>query len=102
MRWLVIGMMAFLAGSCKSLTTVTIDPLPAQAQRRQLIEGEGTRWSILLIPVASTDFVQETKQALMGQCRGGRVEGVMTKMDQTSYVLASVTTVTMRGFCVRS
>lgn len=98
MSLVVLGLMVGLTG-CSHLASVSTTTVPAD--RSKAVEVEAERLMIFLVNF-DNDYVNTLTEGLAAKCPNGRVEGVLTKMENVTYfpLIAHSVKVTARGYCV--
>lgn len=99
MGLMMLGLAVGLTG-CSHLASVSTTTVPKD--RSKPVEVEADRLMIFLVNF-DNDYVDGLTQKLAAQCPGGRVEGVLTKMENVTYfpLIAHSVKVTARGYCVQ-
>lgn len=87
-----------MVSACASLQSVSFSEMPAQ--RDHQVTAEASKFMFLFVSF-SNSFVDSLPLELQEQCKGGSVQGVMTKHENYSYVLFNRTRVTAKGYCIR-
>jgi hypothetical protein len=100
MKKLLITLSSFIAISllsgCVSLNSVSLTQLPEE--RKNLVTASAS--DILFLGFTTqNDFVNEAVENLKAKCRGGRLTGILTKHQTTSYVLVFKREVIASGYC---
>lgn len=90
----------FALSGCMTVASISTGQIPIQAERRHKIRASDSTPIILGIPFGST-FVNQAREDFMAKCRGGAIEGVLTKFQSTNYPFVAVVEVTMEGYCVK-
>ena len=83
--------------ACTSLESVSVTQIPGDRSRPVHAEVDNTA---LFGIHFDNDFVDEITPQLLAQCPRGRLTGILTKQESTSYFLVSTRTVTASGYCV--
>jgi hypothetical protein len=99
LRFLLFSVPIFapaLAG-CTSLESVSVTQIPGDRSRPVHAEVDNTA---LFGIHFDNDFVEKLTPDLMAQCPHGRLTGILTKQETTSYFFVSTRTVTASGYCV--
>lgn len=98
---LALTLAAALSGACTTVTSISVSQIPEAGQRKHVVRSEGSRPIILLIPFGS-GFVEDARKDLLSQCPDGKIEGVLSKHEDTNYFLGlvQVSSLKMRGYCV--
>ena len=94
LMWLVLQ-------GCVTVEAVSVSQIPAEKDRHHRIAASARRPVIFSIPFG-TSYVEEARGQLMDKCRGGAIEGVVSKFQSTEYFLGFVGTreVIMSGYCL--
>ena len=98
MRYFLISCLALTLSSCVSLKSVSLTQIPKTRKNR--VKAEASKLIFLALNF-NNDFVEEVPQKLKEKCRKGKVTGILTKDEVTSYFLFFKRTVTAQGYCVR-
>ena len=88
-----------LATGCTSLQTVSVTQVPPQAQRNRPIKVEESNTAFLGIHF-DNEFVDQIPTRLGEQCPGGKVTGILTKYENTWYVIIQTREVVVTAYCV--
>ncbi len=101
LKSLIFGFTVALCSSCASLQSVSLTQLPKKKKR--VVSAQVDRWVILGL-VFDNDFVDPMVDDLRSQCRGGQVQGILTKDEAYNYFLWLVykRKVTAKGYCVKA
>jgi hypothetical protein len=85
-----------LLSGCVSLDSVSLTQLPEG--RDHLVTASAS--DILFLGFTTqNDFVDEAVESLKSKCRGGKLTGILTKHQTTSYVLVFKREVIASGYC---
>jgi hypothetical protein len=85
-----------LLSGCVSLDSVSLTQLPED--RDNLVSASAS--DILFLGFTTqNDFVDEAIESLKAKCRGGKLTGILTKHQTTSYVLVFKREVIASGYC---
>ncbi len=100
MKKFFIVLSSFVAASlltgCVSLNSVSLTQLPEE--RDNLVTASAS--DILFLGFTTqNDFVDEAVESLKAKCRGGKLTGILTKHQTTSYVLVFKREVVASGYC---
>jgi hypothetical protein len=100
MKKLLITLSSFIAISvlsgCVSLNSVSLTQLPEE--RDNLVTASAS--DILFLGFTTqNDFVDEAVENLKAECRDGKLTGILTKHQTTSYVLVFKREVIASGYC---
>jgi hypothetical protein len=92
-------LLAALGASCTHLASVSVTSIPAN--RGQHVSAERYKFLFLLLNF-NNDFVQEMERDLAAKCPKGKVEGIVTKLENITYfpIIAHAYNVTADGYCV--
>jgi hypothetical protein len=99
MNKIFLGCVLLMSTACASLQSVSFTEMPAQ--RNHQVSAEVSKFMFLFLSF-DNDFVNSLPQELEAECRGGSVEGIMTKHESYSYILFHRIVVKARGYCVKS
>ena len=93
------SVLASMLGGCVHLHSVSTTSVPAD--RSKPVEVETSRFIFLLLNF-DNDYVNDLTRDLAKKCPGGKVQGVLTKLEGVTYfpVFAHGVRVTVRGYCV--
>jgi len=83
--------------ACTSLASVSVTQIPADRSRP--VSAEVSNTAFLGIHF-DNDFVDELTPELLRECPHGRLTGILTKHQNTSYVIVSTRKVIATGYCV--
>jgi hypothetical protein len=89
---LFIGMLS----SCVSLQTVSLTEIPEK--RTKKISAVVSKMVFLHFNF-DNDFVDNISQQLRDQCEGGKVSGILTRHEVTSYLIVFKHQVSASGYC---
>ena len=95
----VLSVLSLLAmTSCVHLNSVSLTQIPEK--RTGKVEAATEKWIIFLMNF-DNDYVDKLNEDLKDKCRGGKIQGLLTKDETTDYFLALVMKrrVTATGFC---
>jgi len=81
---------------CVSLNSVSLTQLPKE--RDHLVSATASD-IVFLGFTTQNDFVDEAIKSLKAQCRGGKINGILTKHQTTAYVLVFKREVIASGYC---
>ncbi len=85
-----------LLPGCVSLNSVSLTQVPEQ--RDNLVTASAS--DILFLGFTTqNDFVNEAVENLKEKCRGGKLTGILTKHQTTSYILVFKREVIASGYC---
>ena len=87
----------FLSG-CVSLRGVSVTQIPSK--RKSVVTAKVERFIIMAFNF-DNDYIDTLSQQLRDKCRGGKIQGIMTKDESTSYIFAHKRTVTAKGDCIK-
>lgn len=100
MKKLFVIFTAFVATSllsgCVSLNSVSLTQLPENRERMVTASASDI---LFLGFTTQNDFVNEAVENLKSKCRGGKLTGILTKHQTTSYVLVFKREVIASGYC---
>ncbi len=87
--------------ACITVESISINQIPAKAQRRNKVYAESWSPIIIGIPFGSA-FVDEARADLLNKCRG-KLEGVLKKLQHQNYFLGLYITqnVILEGYCTQ-
>ena len=86
-----------LTTACTSLQSVSVTQIPSDRSRP--VRAEVSNTALFGIHF-DNDFVDELTPDLVKQCPRGRVTGILTKHENTSYVIVATRRVIATGYCV--
>jgi hypothetical protein len=86
-----------VAPACTHLQSVSVTQIPADRSRP--VRAEVNNPALFGIHFDNS-FVEDLTPQLMAQCPHGRLTGLLTKYENTTYVLVSTRTVITTGYCV--
>jgi hypothetical protein len=81
---------------CVSLNSVSLTQMPEK--RDHLVTANASDYLFLGF-TTQNDFVDEAIEDLKAQCRDGKLTGILTKHQTTSYVLVFKREVIASGYC---
>ncbi|KZZ45130.1 MAG: hypothetical protein MK185_14145 [Saccharospirillaceae bacterium] len=81
---------------CVSLNSVSLTQVPQE--RANQVTASADHWAILGIAF-DNDFVDEAINDLRNQCQGGKLDGVLTKFQNTVYFLVVKREVVATAYC---
>ena len=86
--------------SCKTVMSISINQIPAEAGRKNRIVASASNPIILLFPFGSS-YPDRARQDFLDQCPKGTVEGVVSKHQRTEYLslLFMIDEVILEGYC---
>jgi predicted small secreted protein len=100
MKKLLLVISSFIAVSvlsgCVSLNSVSLTQVPEK--RDHLVTANASDYLFLGF-TTQNDFVDEAIENLKAQCRDGKLTGILTKHQTTSYVLVFKREVIASGYC---
>ena len=88
---------AVALSACTSLQSVSVTQIPSDRSRP--VHAEVTNSAFLGIHF-DNDFVDDLAPELMRQCPRGRLTGILTKHENTTYVIVSTRKVVATAYCV--
>jgi hypothetical protein len=94
----ILGLLGALTG-CTHMASISTTSIPAQRGK----QVSANAYNFLFFQVNfSNDYVNALTRDLAEQCPGGRVEGVLTKMENITYfpLVAHAVEITATGYCV--
>lgn len=83
--------------ACTSLQSVSVTQIPANRSKPVRAEVDNTA---LFGIHFDNDFVDELTDQLMQQCPHGKITGILTKHENTTYVIVQTRRVIATGYCV--
>jgi hypothetical protein len=83
--------------ACTSLHSVSVTQIPRD--RSKPVHAEESNTAFLGLHF-DNDFIDPLRLELEKQCPGGKVTGIVTKHESTSYFIVSTRRVEANGFCV--
>jgi len=95
-RIFVFLLLSVALTGCVSLNSVSLTQVPAE--RTNEVRASADHWAILGIAF-DNDFVDEAVNDLRTQCQGGKLEGVLTKFQNTVYFLVVKREVIATAYC---
>lgn len=95
-RYCYLLLTAFILTGCVGLNSVSMTQVPQN--KGQLIEADAHDW-VFLNFTTQNDFVEVAINKLKQQCEGGKISGVLTKHQTTSYLLVFKREVVVNGYC---
>ena len=101
MQRLLIALSLMLTGACTTVSSVSVNQIPVQANRQNPIKAKGSSPIILFIPFG-TGFVDEARQDFVSKCARGNIEGTLSKFEVVNYFfsIVAVQRVEFEGYCV--
>lgn len=99
MRLLSMLMLTFCLTGCAALHSVSITEIPQNRNRR--VEAEVSKFIFLAFNF-DNDYIAEILDKLKRQCKGGKVEGILTKDESYNYFLAHKRVIKANGYCIRT
>lgn len=88
--------LSFSMVGCVSLNSVSLTQIPKE--RKHQVTASSDHWAILGL-AADNDFVDEAVMELKSKCEGGKLEGVLTKFQNTVYFLVVQREVIATAYC---
>ena len=85
--------------ACASVSSVSLTPIPPQAERNQPVEVTVSKFIFLAFNF-NNDYLDEIVPKLREKCPNGKITGILTKHAIYSYVLAHTVEIHAKGFCV--
>ena len=98
MRVLLLSLALLTSGACASLQSVSFTEMPVQ--RNHQVSADVSKTMFLLFSF-NNDFLDELQQKLQDECKGGSVEGIMTKHENYNYFIINRMVVKASGYCVK-
>lgn len=86
-----------LVPACTSLQSVSLTQIPAD--RTRPVKAEVSNSALFGIHFTNS-FVDELTESLRRQCPNGRLTGLLTKQENTSYFVIATRHVVSTGYCV--
>lgn len=96
MKQLLLALVMLNLVACVSLNSVSLTQIPQD--RSKQITAQSDSWTLLGIAF-NNDFVDEVTLKLRSQCPDGKVQGVLTKHQNTLYFLAMKREVIATAYC---
>lgn len=96
MKLLLSIVVAAVLSGCVSLSSVSLTQIPKA--RKKIVTAEASR-TIFLGFNFDNDYVDRLAEQLRNKCPGGKVSGILTKYETTSYFIVFKKTITARGYC---
>ena len=100
MKKLCVFLISFIAigllSGCVSLDSVSLTQLPENRDRLVTASASDV---VFLGFTTQNDFVDEAVENLKSKCREGKLTGILTKHQTTSYVLVFKREVIASGYC---
>jgi hypothetical protein len=93
----VLVVLASSLCACTSLQSVSVTQIPANRSKPVRAEVDNTA---LLGIHFDNDFVDDLTAELMQQCPHGKITGILTKQENTTYVIVQTRRVIASGWCV--
>ncbi len=98
MSRIVILVIAVALSGCVSLSSVALTQIPKE--RENMVFASNSE--LLFLGIAfDNDFVNVVTDDLRKQCPDGKVQGILTKYEHTSYVFVTERRVVAEGYCVQ-
>ncbi len=95
-RWLLLPLLAALP-ACTSIQSVSVTQIPTD--RARPLRAEVSNTAFLGIHF-DNDFLDDLVPQLMRQCPRGRITGLLTKQENSLYVVVATRRVIATGYCV--
>ena len=86
-----------LTTACTSLQSVSVTQIPSDRSRP--VRAEVSNTALFGIHF-DNDFIDELTPDLVKQCPHGRLTGILTKHENTTYVIVATRKVIATGYCV--
>lgn len=99
MNKLIICLLVPFLLSCVSLRSISLTQIPKNRKKR--VYSKVHKYIFMGISF-NNDYVDEITRDLRSKCKGGKVTGILTKDEITSYILVSKSTVSASGYCVKT
>lgn len=96
LRKLCLLFIALTLSGCVGLNSVSMTQVPKD--KGQLVEANAHDW-VFLNFTTQNNFADSAVANLKAQCVGGKISGVYTKHQTTSYVLVFKREVIVSGYC---
>lgn len=91
-------MAAVLMTGCTSLKSVSQTSIPSD--RSHPVSASANQWTFIGIAF-SNSFVNRATDDIKSQCQGGKIEGILTKYDDTYFFPIVIRHVDLSGFCLK-
>ena len=91
---LALSTMSFSA--CVSLQSVSLTQIPEKRSKK--VKAEASKTTFLAFNF-DNDFVNQLTDSLKDKCPDGKVQGILTKDQLTSYFIVSTRSVIATGYC---
>ena len=82
--------------SCAHVQSVSVTQIPAQ--KGKVVQAEVSKFMFLMFNF-NNDYVDELTEKLRDQCKGGKVEGILTKHEGRNYILFFDSRISAKGYC---
>ncbi len=96
LRLIAVAICLVTLSGCVNLNSMSMTQVPEN--RSNLISATASDWNFLGF-VFDNDFVDEAVSQLKQQCQGGKLQGVLTKHQTTTYFLVFKREVIASGYC---
>lgn len=96
-RFLSLAPLFALTAACTSLQSVSVTQIPSDRSRP--VRAEVSNTALFGIHF-DNDFIDELTPDLVKQCPHGRLTGILTKHENTTYVIVATRKVIATGYCV--
>jgi hypothetical protein len=95
---LLLALLALgLLPACTSLQSVSLTQVPTDRSRPLRAEVDNTAFLGIHF---DNDFLDDLMPQLMRQCPRGRITGLLTKQENSAYVIVATRRVIATGYCV--
>lgn len=85
--------------ACTTVSSVSTSQIPPIADRKQKIHSSASSLVILSIPFGNS-FPDQARAELESQCPHGRIDGILSKQQSTSYFLVATQELVLEGYCL--
>lgn len=82
MKKIVLSMLMLGISACTHLQSVSTSSVPVE--RSKMVSAEGSRFMFMLFNF-DNKYVDSVATDLARQCPGGKIEGILTKYETTTY-----------------
>lgn len=96
LRKFCLLLLALTLGGCVGLNSVSMTQVPKDKGQR--VEANAHDW-VFLNFTTQNDFADSAVDNLKSQCVGGKISGIYTKHQTTSYLLVFKREVIVSGYC---
>lgn len=100
-NFITLGLVIVLVGACTHLQSVSTSSIPTQRNKR--VTAEGSRYMFMFFNFDNR-YVDNMVMDLARQCPNGKVEGLLTKYEVTTYFPAIFYKLqaSSEGYCVKN